>query len=100
MTLAFPIETDWIKAMLAARASEAAPASGWVRYLSLERYQGEQGAPWDEYELNRLYGAQQARQAQQVGTDCLSFEEVYAQWLECRDLSAAQLKALPKRFEQ
>ncbi|MFG0542528.1 glycosyltransferase [Pseudomonas sp. YQ_5] len=100
MTLAFPIETDWIKAMLAARASEAAPASGWVRYLSLERYHGEQGAQWDEYELNRLYGAQQARQAQQVGTDCLSFDELYAQWLECRDLSAAQLKALPKRFEQ
>ena len=100
MTLAFASETEWLKAMLAARASEPAPASGWVRYLPLERYQGEQDARWDEYELNRLYGAQQARQAQQVGTDCLSFDEVYAQWLECRELSAAQRKALPKRFEQ
>lgn len=99
MTLAFTSETEWLKSMLAARASEPAPASGWVRYLPLDRYQGAQDACWDEYELNRLYGAQQARQAQQVGTDCLSFDEVYAQWLECRDLSAAQLKALPKRFE-
>ncbi|EJN34992.1 glycosyl transferase [Pseudomonas sp. GM84] len=100
MSMAFPTETDWIKAMLAARASEPAPATGWVRYLSLDRYQGDQGAPWDEYELNRLYGAQQARQAQQVGTDCLSFDEVYAHWLDCRELTAAQLKALPKRIEQ
>ncbi len=100
MTMAFPIETDWLKAMLAARASEAAPASGWVRYLPLERYQGEAGAQWEEYELNRLYSAQQARQGQQVGTDCLSFEEVYAQWLECRSLSEAQQRALPKRIEQ
>ncbi|WP_085677757.1 MULTISPECIES: glycosyltransferase [unclassified Pseudomonas] len=100
MTMAFPIETDWIKAMLAARTSEPAPASGWVRYLPLERYQGEAGARWEEYELNRLYSAQQARQVQQVGTHCLSFEEVYADWLECRTLSEAQQKALPKRIEQ
>ena len=100
MTIAFPGETEWLKAMLAARASEPAPASGWVRYQPLERYQGEDGEPWLEYELNRLYGAQQARQVQQVGSDCLSFEDVYAEWLACRQLSAAQLQYLPKRFAQ
>ncbi|MDV9034059.1 glycosyltransferase [Pseudomonas sp. RAC1] len=100
LVMAFDGETDWIKAMLAARTSEPAPATGWVRYLPLDEYSASPDATWREYELNRLYGAQQARQQQQVGTDCLSFDEVYEQWLECRALSTAQIAALPKRFEQ
>ncbi|BBH45060.1 glycosyltransferase [Pseudomonas sp. KU43P] len=100
VTLAYPIETDWIKAMLAARGSEAAPAKGWVRYVPMARYVDDQHTCWEEYDLNGLSALQEARTLQQVGSDSLSFEEVYAEWLDYRTLSDAQLKLLPKRFEQ
>jgi len=100
ITLLYPTETDWLKAMLAARSSEPAPAKGWVRYVPLHTYTGERTSQWEEYDLNGLSALQAARARQQVGSDCLSFEEVYAQWLECRALSPAQLKLLPKRIEQ
>lgn len=100
MTLAFPIETDWIKAMLGERTSEAAPAKGWVRYLPFCDYVDDASAQWQEYDLNGLGALQWARTQQQVGSDCLSLEQVYSQWLECRVLSDAQLKLLPKRFGQ
>lgn len=99
-TLAYPTETLWIKAMLEARASEAAPAKGWVRYLPLADYHHDQDAEWKEYDLNGLRALQEARVHQQLGSDCLSFEEIYAQWLESRSLSQAQLKLMPKRFER
>ncbi|MGG5290901.1 glycosyltransferase [Pseudomonas shirazensis] len=100
ITLSYPIESDWIKAMLLARSSEAAPAKGWVRYLPLPEYVDGDSALWQEYDLNGLGALQAARTQQQVGSDCMSFGEVYAQWLECRTLTAAQLKLLPKRIQQ
>ncbi|KNX76800.1 glycosyl transferase family 2 [Pseudomonas sp. 250J] len=100
MTLVYPTETLWIKAMLEARSSEAAPAKGWVRYIPLACYDGAQDAHWEEYDLNGLRALQEARVHQQLGSDCLSFEEIYSQWLDCRRLSEAQLKLLPKRFER
>ncbi|CAM3850692.1 hypothetical protein CCOS865_03595 [Pseudomonas reidholzensis] len=100
ITLLYPVESDWIKAMLLARSSEAAPAKGWVRYVPLLDYVDEQSTLWQEYDLNGLGALQNARTQQQVGSDCMSFEEVYAQWLECRTLTPAQLKLLPKRIQQ
>jgi glycosyltransferase involved in cell wall biosynthesis len=100
ITLAHAAETGWIKAMLAARGSEDAPAKGWVRYLPLGRYVDDASAHWEEYDLNGISALQLARTQQQLGSDCLSFDEVYAQWLDNRKLSDAQLKALPKRFAQ
>ncbi|WP_409488679.1 glycosyltransferase [Pseudomonas promysalinigenes] len=100
ITLAHATETTWIKAMLAARGSEAAPAKGWVRYVPLGRYVDEANAQWEEYDLNGLSALQLARTQEQLGSDCLSFDEVYTQWLDSRKLSDAQLKQLPKRFAQ
>ncbi|QBF25848.1 glycosyltransferase [Pseudomonas tructae] len=100
MQLAFPLETEWLLQMLASRASAAAPATGWVRYVPIERYSEGADKAWEEFELNRLYSAQLARFQEQVGSDSLSFSELYAQWLECRSLSDAQTRLLPKRIEQ
>ena len=100
MTLAYPTETLWIKGMLEARNSEAAPAKGWVRYQPLRHYSDGQVPEWEEYDLNGLRSLQEARVNQQLGSDCLSFEDVYAQWLDSRALTTAQLNLLPKRFER
>ncbi|MFO3722501.1 glycosyltransferase [Pseudomonas sp. HLMP] len=98
MTIAFPKETEWLREMLAARVSEPMPVNGWVRYLPLEQYRDGQDIAWQEFELNRLHSNQQARLAQQVGTESLTSGQVYAEWLACRRLSPSQLSQLPKRF--
>lgn len=98
--LAFTHETEWLLQMLASRASEAAPATGWVRYVPIALYSEGPDKAWEEYELNRLYSAQFARCQEQVGSQSLSFADVYAEWLECRKLSPAQERSLPKRIER
>jgi len=100
MKIAFKHETQWLLKMLAERNSEPAPASGWVRYLGLDDYHEGTDKVWSEFELGRLFTAQVADFSQQVGTYSNSFAELYAEWLQCRSLSAGQLKALPGRIEQ
>lgn len=100
MTLAFKNETQWLLQMLAARVGEPAPAKGWVRYLPLDGYRDGEDKVWDEFEMGRLFTAQTADYLQQVGTNSLSFAELYDEWLTCRSLSAGQLRVLPKRIGQ
>ncbi|MGH8380255.1 glycosyltransferase [Pseudomonas sp.] len=100
MILAAPNETEWLVQMLASRTNEAAPATGWVRYLPIERYSEGEEKDWQEFELARLYFGQLANFEQQVGSQSRSFAELYEQWLECRTLSPAQVQLLPKRIEQ
>lgn len=100
MTLAYTTESEWLHQMLASRTSEPAPASGWIRYVPLERYTLDADKVWEEYELTRLYARQIASFQQQVGSDSLSFTELYSEWLGCRTLSTAQLDLLPKRIAQ
>ncbi|MGH8438746.1 MAG: glycosyltransferase [Pseudomonas sp.] len=100
MLLAARNETEWLVQMLASRTNEAAPASGWVRYQPIERYSEEPDQAWDEFELARLYFGQVANYEQQVGSQSLSFAELYEQWLASRALSPAQAQLLPKRIEQ
>ncbi|MFQ6572759.1 glycosyltransferase [Pseudomonas sp. UM16] len=99
MCLAFKSETDWLVQMLASRTGEPAPATGWVRYVPLERYCAGLDIGWEEFELQRMYTGQLANYQQQVGTSSLSFAQWYAEWLECRSLCAGQLRMLPKRIE-
>ena len=102
MVLASRTETEWLVQMLASRTGETAPATGWVRYVPIDLYcKGEdEDKAWQELELTRLYFGQVANFEQQVGTRSLSFAELYDQWLECKSLSPAQSRLLPKRIEQ
>ncbi|UVL63149.1 glycosyltransferase [Pseudomonas sp. B21-032] len=100
ITLAHKTESEWLQQMLAANTGEAPPATGWIRYVALEDFRPGETLEWDEYELTRLYAGQMGHYQQQVGTHSLSFAELYAEWLECRTLSPAQISLLPKRIEQ
>lgn len=100
MEMAFKVETEWLLQMLASRTGEPAPAPGWVRHIGFEQYCEGPDKDWQEYELTRLYSGQIANYQQQVGSDSLSFAELYAQWLECRTLSAAQIRLMARRIEQ
>ncbi len=97
---AFKVETQWLQQMLAARTGDLPPANGWVRYLPLAAFNGEPDQRWEEFDIRRFYSGQIANFQQQVGSQALSFAELYAQWLACRNLSPGQLQLLPKRIEQ
>ncbi|MDD1975012.1 glycosyltransferase [Pseudomonas tussilaginis] len=100
MTAAYKVETDWLMQMLAANTGDDAPADGWVRCLPLATYERDAECAWEEFNLRRYFAGQMANFNQQVGSNSLSFAELYAEWLECRNLSAGQLRLLPKRIEQ
>lgn len=100
MVEAYKGETDWLLQMLGERNAEPAPAYGWVRYMPLGDFLDDPQQKWDELDLRRFFGAQMANFNQQVGTQSLSFAELYAEWLEYRRLSAGQERLLPKRIEQ
>jgi len=100
MTEAYKVETEWLQQMLAARTGESAPANGWVRYLPLDAYTGEADQVWEEFDIRRFYAGQVANFIQQVGSQALSFTELYSDWLACRKLSSGQLRLLSKRIEQ
>ena len=100
MTSAYQAETEWLTQMLGASTAEAAPADGWVRYQPLADYAGEAQPAWEEFDLRRYFAGQMANFNQYVGTNSLSFAELYGEWLECRSLTAGQQRLLPKRIEQ
>lgn len=100
MTSAYKVESEWLMQMLAASTADDAPADGWVRCRPLSSYDGEPQDTWEELNLRRYFAAQMANFNQQVGSNSLSFSELYAEWLASRSLSAGQLRLLPKRIEQ
>ncbi|MNF26561.1 GalNAc(5)-diNAcBac-PP-undecaprenol beta-1,3-glucosyltransferase [compost metagenome] len=88
-------ELQWLGQMLEARGSEPAPAHGWVRYVPL----GQTGErKWEELCLSRLLSLQQTIVHWKVGSQAESFSELYAQWLSCRQFSAATKRQLPERI--
>lgn len=99
MQLAAQAEGQWLVQMIAARGSEPAPAKGWVRYAPLDAEDGSGERVWDEFELGRFISGQAANYKQEVGSSSQNFAELYQEWLDCRQLSATQLKLLPKRLE-
>ncbi|MFJ4348206.1 glycosyltransferase [Pseudomonas sp. NPDC089401] len=94
--IAYEKETEWLREMLQARPDEPAPATGWARYRAL----GGEAGEWREYDLNHLNGRQLARTRHRLGTDCITFEDVYQQWLDYRQLSSAQLDQLSRRVSR
>ncbi|MEB3840443.1 glycosyltransferase [Pseudomonas guariconensis] len=100
MTEASKVETTWLLQILQARTSESAPAKGWVRYLPLQDFGNDPEHAWEEMNLRSAFAEQMDDFKLQVGTDSLSFAEVYSQWLACRTLSEGQLGLLSRRIEQ
>jgi len=100
MTEAAKVESEWLQQMLAGRTGEQAPAEGWVRYLPIPSYSGGADDVWQEMDMRNFTSRQIAFFEQQVGTQSLSFAELYAEWLESCSLSEGQQRLLPKRIEQ
>ncbi len=90
-----PLEWRWMMQMLAARSGEAAPASGWVRYVPLTEAQ-EQPRQWQELCVARIISNWQTRLGGRVGSDCESYAELYQQWLAARRFSSVQRALLPQ----
>ena len=90
-----PQEWRWMMQMLAARSGEAAPASGWVRYVPLTEAQ-EQPRQWQELCVARIISNWQTRLGGRVGSDCESYAELYQQWLAARRFSDVQRGLLPQ----
>ncbi|MGE8324017.1 MAG: glycosyltransferase family 2 protein, partial [Pseudomonas sp.] len=91
-------EWGWLQQMLQQRGGEAAPAHGWVRHRPL-RDSAEAAGTWKEMNLVLLLGNWQNTMHRRIGSDCESYDELYQQWLEERQLSSSQLKRLPQTVE-
>lgn len=89
-----PQEWRWLLQMLAARSGEPAPASGWVRYVTLD--QAGQPRAWQELCLARVVSNWQTRLDGRIGSDCESYAELYQQWLAVRRFSDVQRALLPQ----
>lgn len=88
-------EWRWLLEMIAARSGEAAPASGWVRYVQLLDV-GRQPRQWQELCVLRIINNWQTRLEARVGSDCESYAELYQQWLAARRFSDVQRGLLPQ----
>ena len=90
-----PQEWRWLLQMVAARSGEAAPASGWVRYVPLVEVQ-QQPRQWQELCVARVLSNWVTRLNGRVGSDCESYAELYQQWLAARQFSQTQRRLLPQ----
>ncbi|WP_411958966.1 glycosyltransferase [Pseudomonas sp. s4] len=91
-------EWGWLRQMLEQRGGEQAPAQGWVRYRALSDTSLMPGQ-WREMNLVLLLGNWQQTMRCRIGSDSESYAELYQAWVDERQLSAAQLKQLPRTFE-
>jgi glycosyltransferase involved in cell wall biosynthesis len=90
-------EWEWLGDMLKARSGEQAPASGWVRFASLQNVLGDPDWEWDEVGLYGLMASRQGILNSRAGADSSSYAELYAAWLACRVFTPWQKKYLPQR---
>lgn len=90
---------DWMQQMLANRGSEPAPASGWVRQVSVAQ-SNEPSWQWKEVNLLVQLGNWQTCTLGRVGSDCESYDEVYQQWLRERHLRPAQSQQLAATLKE
>ncbi|HCS44284.1 MAG TPA: glycosyl transferase family 2, partial [Pseudomonas sp.] len=88
-------ECDWLMQMLASRTGEDAPADGWIRYVKLADAEASP-RDWQELSIQQMLSNWQTRLSSRVGTHCESYDELYRQWLSCRQLSVNQQRLLPQ----
>ncbi|MFJ2537751.1 glycosyltransferase [Pseudomonas sp. NPDC087614] len=92
------VEWAWLAQMLEQRSGEQAPASGWIRYVSLEEDTTKVPREWEELNLYYIMASRQAVILFQVGTDTESYADLYAQWLNCRRFFPSRKKVLSQQF--
>jgi glycosyltransferase involved in cell wall biosynthesis len=99
MLRAATVEWTWLTQMLAARTGEAAPASGWVRYIELSKINGPLHA-WEELCVARILGNRNTVVNGRVGGSSESYADFYREWLAIRRFSDIEQKLLPQRIDR
>ena len=98
MLRAAKVEWEWLAQMLAARNGEAAPASGWVRYVDLNKVTDQPHA-WQELCVTRILGNRNTVVNGRVGAQSESYPEFYREWLSIRRFSEVEQRVMPARID-
>lgn len=97
MRKAATLEWSWLSQMLAVRSGESAPASGWVRYIDLDKINGLPHA-WEELCVVRVLGSRNTVVSGRVGADSHSYADFYREWLSIRCFSQVEQRCMPQRI--
>ncbi|MDB6443605.1 glycosyltransferase [Pseudomonas sp. 21TX0197] len=92
------VEEEWLAQMLVARNGEAAPASGWVRCIDLNKITDQPHA-WQELCVTRVLGNRNTVVNGRVGAQSESYAEFYREWLAIRQFSKVEQQGLPARID-
>ncbi|MEN2396197.1 glycosyltransferase [Pseudomonas halotolerans] len=98
MLKAAKVEWQWLAQMLAARNGEAAPASGWVRCVDLDKVTDQPHA-WQELCVTRVLGNRNTVVNGRVGAQSESYAEFYREWLSVRRFSEVEQRVMPARID-
>jgi len=98
MLKAAKTEWGWLAQMLVARSGEAAPASGWVRCIDLDKITDEPHA-WQELCVTRVLGNRNTVVNGRVGAQCESYADFYREWLAVRRFSEVERRVMPARID-
>jgi glycosyltransferase involved in cell wall biosynthesis len=98
MLKAAKVEWEWLAQMLGARNGEAAPASGWVRCIDLNKVTDQPHA-WQELCVTRVLGNRYTVVNGRVGAQSESYAEFYREWLAIRRFSEVERRVMPARID-
>ncbi|WP_434701053.1 glycosyltransferase [Pseudomonas sp. D1-36] len=98
MLKAAKTEWEWLAQMLVARSGEAAPASGWVRCIDLDKITDEPHA-WQELCVTRVLGNRNTVVNGRVGAQSDSYADFYREWLAVRRFSEVERRVMPARID-
>lgn len=98
MLKAAKTEWEWLAQMLVARNGEAAPASGWVRCIDLDKITDEPHA-WQELCVTRVLGNRNTVVNGRVGAQSESYADFYREWLAVRRFSEVERRVMPARID-
>jgi hypothetical protein len=98
MLKAAKTEWEWLAQMLVARSGEAAPASGWVRCIDLDKITDEPHA-WQELCVTRVLGNRNTVVNGRVGAQSESYADFYREWLAVRRFSEVERRVMPARID-
>ncbi|MBC3362529.1 glycosyltransferase [Pseudomonas sp. SWRI154] len=98
MLKAAKAEWGWLSQMLVARSGEAAPASGWVRCIDLDKITDQPHA-WQELCVTRVLGNRNTVVNGRVGAQSESYADFYREWLAVRQFSEVERRVMPARID-
>ncbi|WLG97268.1 glycosyltransferase [Pseudomonas sp. FP198] len=98
MLKAAKTEWEWLAQMLVARSGEAAPASGWVRCIDLNKITDQPHA-WQELCVTRVLGNRNTVVNGRVGAQSESYADFYREWLAVRRFSEVERRVMPARVD-